>query len=62
MPKITEEQIDAIVEQIMVDIANKDYTAIYKLIEKLADLDSAIITPMLLGFLKGLELEEELPF
>ena len=58
MPKITKEQIDAIVEQIMVDIANKDYTAIYKLIEKLADLDSAIITPMLLGFLRGLESEE----
>jgi hypothetical protein len=62
MPKITEEQIDAIVEQIMVDIANKDYTAIYGLIERLAELDSAIITPMLLGFLKGLESEEELPF
>ena len=51
MPKLTEEQIDAIVSQIMVDIANKDYTAIYGLIEKLAELDSVIITPLLRGFL-----------
>jgi hypothetical protein len=59
MPKLTEEEIDAIVSQIMVDIANKDYTAIYGLIERLAELDSAIITPLLMGFLKGMELEEE---
>ena len=59
MPKLTEEQIDAIVSQIMVDIANKDFTSIYGLIERLAELDSEIITPMLLVFLKGLESEED---
>ncbi len=51
MPKITEEEIDTIVLQIMVDIANRDYTAIYGLIERLAELDSVIITPLLRGFL-----------
>jgi len=40
--------------QIMVDIANKDYTAIYGLIEKLAELDSVIITPILRGFLRNI--------
>ena len=59
MPKISEKEIDAIVDQIKIDIGNKDYTAIYGLIERLAELDSAIITPLLMGFLKGMELEEE---
>ena len=51
MPTITEEEIHAIVDQIKIDIGNKDYTAIYGLVERLADLDSVIITPLLKGFL-----------
>ena len=51
MPKITEEELVAIVNQIKIDISNEDYTAIYELIEKLADLDSVIITPLLRGFI-----------
>jgi hypothetical protein len=51
MPKISEKEIDAIVDQIKIDIGNKDYTAIYGLIERLAELDSVIITPLLRGFL-----------
>ena len=51
MPKITEEELTAILDQIIIDVENLDYTAIYELIEKLADLDSVIITPLLIGFL-----------
>ena len=51
MPKITEEELTAILDQIIIDVENLDYTAIYELIEKLADLDSVIITPLLRGFL-----------
>ena len=59
MKKITEEEIDAIVDQIKIDIGNKDYTAIYELIEKLAELDSVIITPLLRGFLSEAYLKVE---
>ena len=51
MPKITEEELVAILDQIIIDVGNLDYTAIYELIEKLADLDSVIITPLLRGFI-----------
>ena len=51
MPKITEEEIISIIDQIIIDVENLDYTAIYEMIEKLADLDSVIITPLLRGFL-----------
>ena len=51
MPKITEEELVAIVNQIKIDISNEDYTAIYELIEELAELDSVIVTPLLRGFL-----------
>ena len=51
MPKITEGEIVTIVDQIIIDVGNLDYTAIYELIEKLADLDSVIITPLLRGFI-----------
>ena len=51
MPKISEEEIISIIDQIIIDVENLDYTAIYELIEKLADLDSVIITPLLRGFL-----------
>ena len=51
MPKITEEELTAILDQIIIDVENLDYTAIYEMIEKLADLDSVIITPLLRGFL-----------
>ena len=51
MPKITEEEIISIIDQIIIDVGNLDYTAIYEMIEKLADLDSVIITPLLRGFL-----------
>ena len=51
MPKITEEELTAILDQIIIDVENLDYTAIYELIEKLADLDSVIVTPLLRGFL-----------
>ena len=67
MPKISEEEIDAIVDQIKIDIGNKDYTAIYGLIERLAELDSVVVTPLLMGFLPNRfdeegykELKEEL--
>ena len=51
MPKITEEEIISIIDQIIIDVDNLDYTAIYEMIEKLADLDSVIVTPLLTGFL-----------
>ena len=51
MPKITEEELVAIVNQIKIDISNEDYTAIYELIEELAEMDSVIVTPLLRGFL-----------
>ena len=51
MPKITEEELVAIVNQIKIDISNEDYTAIYELVEELAELDSVIVTPLLRGFL-----------
>ena len=51
MPKITEEELVAILDQIIIDVGNLDYTAIYEMIEKLADLDSVIVTPLLRGFL-----------
>ena len=51
MPKITEEELIAILDQIIIDVGNLDYTAIYELIEKLADLDSVIVSPLLRGFL-----------
>jgi len=51
MPKITEEELTAILDQIIIDVGNLDYTAIYELIEKLADLDSVIVSPLLRGFL-----------
>ena len=51
MPKITEEELTAILDQIIIDVENLDYTAIYELLEKLADLDSVIVTPLLTGFL-----------
>ena len=51
MPKITMEEITAIVNQIKIDMSNEDYTAIYELIEELAELDSVIVTPLLRGFL-----------
>tara|TARA_Y100000780_G_scaffold53809_1_gene46064 strand:+ start:275 stop:541 length:267 start_codon:yes stop_codon:yes gene_type:complete len=51
MPKITEEELTAILDQIIIDVENLDYTAIYEMIEKLADLDSVIVTPLLTGFL-----------
>jgi len=51
MPKISEKEIISIIDQIIIDVENLDYTAIYELIEKLADLDSVIITPLLRGFL-----------
>ncbi len=51
MPKISEKEIISIIDQIIIDVGNLDYTAIYELIEKLADLDSVIITPLLRGFL-----------
>jgi|TARA_B110000263_G_scaffold232242_1_gene228143 hypothetical protein len=67
MPKISEKEIDAIVDQIKIDIGNKDYTAIYGLIERLAELDSVVVTPLLMGFLRNRfdeegyeELKEEL--
>ena len=51
MPKISEKEIISIIDQIIIDVGNLDYTAIYEMIEKLADLDSVIITPLLRGFL-----------
>ena len=51
MPKITEEELIAILDQIIIDVGNLDYTAIYELLEKLADLDSVIVTPLLTGSL-----------
>ena len=51
MPKITEEEIISIIDQIIIDVGNLDYTAIYEMIEKLADLDSVIVTPLLRGFI-----------
>ena len=51
MPKITEEELVAILDQIIIDVGNLDYTAIYEMIEKLADLDSVIVSPLLRGFL-----------
>ena len=51
MPKMSEKEIISIIDQIIIDVENLDYTAIYELIEKLADLDSVIITPLLRGFL-----------
>ena len=51
MPKISEKEIISIIDQIIIDVENLDYTAIYEMIEKLADLDSVIITPLLRGFL-----------
>ena len=51
MPKISEKEIISIIDQIIIDVGNLDYTAIYELIEKLADLDSVIVTPLLRGFL-----------
>ena len=51
MPKITEEELTAILDQIIIDVENLDYTAIYEMIEKLADLDSVIVSPLLRGFL-----------
>ena len=51
MPKITEEELTAILDQIIIDVGNLDYTAIYELIEKLAHLDSVIVTPLLRGYL-----------
>ena len=51
MPKITDEELIAILDQIIIDVGNLDYTAIYEMIEKLADLDSVIVTPLLRGFL-----------
>ncbi len=51
MSKISEEELIAIIDQIIIDVENLDYTAIYEMIEKLADLDSVIITPLLRGFL-----------
>ena len=51
MPKISEKEIISIIDQIIIDVENLDYTAIYEMIEKLADLDSVIVTPLLRGFL-----------
>ena len=51
MPKITEEELTAILDQIIIDVENLDYTAIYELLEKLADLDSVIVSPLLRGFI-----------
>ena len=51
MPKITEEEIISIIDQIIIDVGNLDYTAIYEMIEKLANLDSVIVSPLLRGFL-----------
>jgi len=51
MPKISEKEIISIIDQIIIDVENLDYTAIYELIEKLADLDSVIVSPLLRGFL-----------
>ena len=51
MPKISEKEIISIIDQIIIDVGNLDYTAIYELIEKLADLDSVIVSPLLRGFL-----------
>ena len=51
MPKISEKEIISIIDQIIIDVGNLDYTAIYEMIEKLADLDSVIVTPLLRGFL-----------
>ena len=51
MSKISEEELISIIDQIIIDVGNLDYTAIYEMIEKLADLDSVIVTPLLRGFL-----------
>jgi len=51
MPKISEKEIISIIDQIIIDVDNLDYTAIYEMIEKLADLDSVIVTSLLRGFL-----------
>ena len=51
MSKISEKEIISIIDQIIIDVGNLDYTAIYEMIEKLADLDSVIVTPLLRGFL-----------
>ena len=51
MPKISEKEIISIIDQIIIDVENLDYTAIYEMIEKLADLDSVIVSPLLRGFL-----------
>ncbi len=51
MSKISEEELIAIIDQIIIDVENLDYTAIYEMIEKLADLDSVIVTPLLRGFI-----------
>ena len=34
MPKITDEELVAILDQILIDVGNLDYTAIYEMIEK----------------------------
>ena len=59
MPKITEEELTAIIDQIIIDVGNLDYTAIYELIERLAELDSVIITPLLRGFLSEAYFKED---
>jgi len=51
MPTLSEEEITAIIDQVIIDVGNKDYTAIYELVEKLAELDSANVTLLLRGFL-----------
>jgi hypothetical protein len=48
---INEKEIISIIDQIIIDVENLDYTAIYELIEKLANMDSVIITSLLRGFL-----------
>ena len=59
MPKISEKEIISIIDQIIIDVENLDYTAIYEMIEKLADLDSVIITPLLRGFISKAHMKAE---
>ena len=63
MPTLSEEEIQAIIDQIIVDVGNKDYTAMFSLFEDLAKLDSTSVTLLLRGFLSEgffkYDLEEE---
>ena len=59
MPKISEKEIISIIDQIIIDVGNLDYTAIYELLEKLANLDSVIITPLLRNFISKAHMKAE---